>query len=279
MVANLNNTILVPTDFSEVCSNAANQAIDAAKLLNYKVVLLHVINSESLAYLQSENLPVNHIDVKLKTLALDLMRLGNINVEYLSREGSIFTTISEEASEIGANLTYLGTHGKTGIQRFIGSFALKVVISSPVPVVVVQKRPFDKGYKDIILPVTSETGTWEKAKWAVYIAKQFNAAIHILLIGDAGEKVKDTANQIATYLEKNQVSYSYKETEKHSQFAQQTIDYATSNNADLVMIMTDPDKGFINFILNSFDEEIIFNTSQIPVMCVNPRKLNYDFIA
>jgi len=279
MVANLKNTILVPTDFSEACSNSATQAIDAARLLNYKVVLLHVINSESLAYLQSENLSVNHIDLRLKALALNLMHLGGINVEYLSREGSIFTTISEVASEIGANLIYLGTHGKTGIQRFIGSFALKVVISSPVPVVVVQKRPFDKGYKDIILPVTSETGPWEKAKWAVYIAKQFNAAIHILLIGDAGEKVKDTANQIATHLEQNKVSYSYKESEKHSQFAQQTIDHATSNNADLIMIMTDPDKGFINFILNSFDEEIIFNTSQIPVMCVNPRKLNYEFIA
>lgn len=279
MVANLKNTILVPTDFSEACSNAANQAIEAAKLLNYKVVVLHVINSETLAYLQSENLPVSYIDLKLKTIAKDLMSLGGINVEYLSREGSIFNTISEVASEIGANLIYLGTHGKIGIQRFIGSFALKVVIGSPVPVVVVQKRPFDKGYKDIILPITSETGPWEKAKWAVYIARQFNAAIHILLIGDASEKVKDTANQIATYFEKNQVSYSYKETEKHSQFAQQTIDYATSNNADLIMIMTNPDKGFINFILNSFDEEIIFNTSQIPVMCVNPRKLNYDFIA
>ena len=279
MVANLKNTILVPTDFSEACSNAANQAIEAAKLLNYKVVVLHVINTETLTYLQSENLPVSHIDIKLKTLAQDLMSLGSINVEYLSREGSIFKTISEVASEIGANLIYLGTHGKIGIQRFIGSFALKVVISSPVPVVVVQKRPFDKGYKDIILPITSETGPWEKSKWAVYISRQFNAAIHILLIGNASERVKDTANQIAAYFEKNNVSYSYKEAEKHSQFAQQTIDYATSNNADLIMIMTDPDKGFINFILDSFDEEIIFNTSQIPVMCVNPRKLNYDFIA
>jgi len=279
MVANLKNTILVPTDFSEACSNAANQAIEAAKLLNYKVVVLHVINTETLTYLQSENLPVSHIDIKLKILAQDLMSLGSINVEYLSREGSIFKTISEVASEIGANLIYLGTHGKIGIQRFIGSFALKVVISSPVPVVVVQKRPFDKGYKDIILPITSETGPWEKSKWAVYISRQFNAAIHILLIGNASERVKDTANQIAAYFEKNNVSYSYKEAEKHSQFAQQTIDYATSNNADLIMIMTDPDKGFINFILDSFDEEIIFNTSQIPVMCVNPRKLNYDFIA
>jgi len=68
-------------------------------------------------------------------------------------------------------------------------------------------------------------------------------------------------------------------SEACSNAANQTIDYAISNNADLIMIMTDPDKGFINFIINSFDEEIIFNTSQIPVMCVNPRKLNYDFIA
>ena len=279
MIANLKNIVLVPTDFSEACSNAAHQAIDAAKLLNYKVVILHVINSETLAYLQSESLPVNHIDIRLKNMAEDLMSIGGIQVEYLSREGSIFTTISVVANEIGANLIYLGTHGKTGIQRFIGSFALKVVISSPVPVVVVQKRPFDKGYKDIILPITSETGPWEKAKWAVYIARQFNATIHVLLIADASEKVKNTANQIASYFEKNLISYSYKESVKHSQFAQQTIDYASSNNADLIMIMTNPDKGFINFLLDSFDEEIIFNTSQIPVMCVNPRKLNYDFIA
>jgi len=279
MVANLKDIVLVPTDFSEVCTNAANQAIEAAKNLNYKVVLLHVINSETLEYLQSENLAVTIIDRKLKDLADDLMSLGSIKVEYLSREGSIFNTISEVAEEIGANLVYLGTHGKIGIQRFIGSFALKVVISSSVPVVVVQKRPFDKGYKDIILPITSETGPWEKAKWAVFIARQFNATIHILLIGDASEAVKDTANQISTYFEKNFVSYSYKETDKHTHFAKQTIDYATSNNADLIMIMTNPDKGFINFLLDSFDEEIIFNTSQIPVMCVNPRKLNYDLIA
>jgi len=279
MVANLKNIVLVPTDFSEACTNAAKQAIDAAKLLNYKVVLLHVINSESLAYQQSENTLQHDIDTKLKALTNDLMSLGGVIVEYISREGTIFTTIGEIATEIGANLVFLGTHGKVGIQRFIGSFALKVVISSPVPVVVVQKRPFDKGYKDIVYPVTNGSGSWEKAKWAVYISRQFNATIHLLLIGDASEAVKNNANQIATYFEKNDVSYSYKETEKHSHFAKQTIDYATSNNADLIMLMTNPDKGYINFLLDSFDEEIIFNTSQIPVMCVNPRKLNYDLIA
>jgi hypothetical protein len=44
------------------------------------------------------------------------------------------------------------------------------------------------------------------------------------------------------------------------------------------MIMTNPDKGFGKFLLGSYDEDIIFNTSQIPVMCINPRKFNYELL-
>ena len=56
MDTTMNDIILVPTDFSEVCSNAASQAAEAAKLLNMKVVLLHIINSETKAFLKNENL-------------------------------------------------------------------------------------------------------------------------------------------------------------------------------------------------------------------------------
>ena len=66
MVANFKNIVLVPTDFSEVCANAASQAIDTAKLLNFKVVLLHVVNSETKAYLKEENLPRNPSCTDLK---------------------------------------------------------------------------------------------------------------------------------------------------------------------------------------------------------------------
>src|ERR1035437_6289450 len=166
MVANFNKIVLVPTEFSEVCNNAASQAVDTAKLLNYKVVLLHVVDNDTKAYLKDEKLPAEAIDKMLSDLANELHVQGGVTVEYLSREGSIFTTISEVANEIGANLVYLGTHGKTGIQRFTGSFALKVVVSSEVPVVVVQKRPYTTQYKDIVLPISTDLSTEEKAKWA-----------------------------------------------------------------------------------------------------------------
>jgi hypothetical protein len=44
------------------------------------------------------------------------------------------------------------------------------------------------------------------------------------------------------------------------------------------MIMTNPEKGFKSFLLGSYDEDIIFNTSQIPVMCINPRDFNWKKI-
>lgn len=49
----MNNIILVPTDFSELCMNALKQAVDLAYNLNYKVVLLHVINSDTVAYFKN----------------------------------------------------------------------------------------------------------------------------------------------------------------------------------------------------------------------------------
>ena len=42
-----NNIILVPTDFTPVGENAIAHAVKAGELLNFKVVILHVINRET----------------------------------------------------------------------------------------------------------------------------------------------------------------------------------------------------------------------------------------
>lgn len=270
--------ILVPTDFSEVCANAANQAAEAARWLNSKVVLLHVINNETKSYLKNENLPVSAIDEKLDEQAKALATTHGIEVGYITREGSIFTEIADVIKELEVSMVYLGTHGKVGLQRLTGSFALKVITSSEAPTVVVQKRPLANGYKKIVLPITSEAGPHEKTKWAVFIAKKFNATIHIYRTAEATDDVYKASKHLADYFAKNDVAFVERSAEKNSNFAKQVIDYATTNNADMIMIMTDPDKSFSSYFLGRYDEEIIFNPSQIPVMCVNPRRFNYEVL-
>ncbi len=272
----MNSIVLVPTDFTPVGDNAISQAAEAAKFLNYKVVILHVIDKTTKAQLKKENLDEVTINAKLDAIATELKENYGIEAEGLAREGSIFTTISDVAKDIGANILYLGTHGKVGMQHLTGSYALKVVTSSPAPVIVVQKRSFNEGYGHIVLPITSDSGPWEKTKWAAHIAKQFHSGIHIYQMG--GESIDEAVKQITEYFTKNEITYTIKVANKNTTFAKQVVDYATSNNADLIMIMTDPDQSLKRFILGSWDEQIIFNGSQIPVMCINPRKLNWQKI-
>ena len=274
MDAKMNNIILVPTDFSEVTENAMNQAVEAAKYLNYKVVLLHIIDKNSKAQLKKEGHDVAAIQKKLDGYAGDIRQRG-VEVEIIAKEGDIFYTIGEVARDIGASLMYMGTHGKVGLQKLTGSFALKVVTSSPVPVVVVQKRPFQQGYQKIVLPITSDAGPWEKTKWASFIAKNFDAEIHIIQLTTS--EIQEAVDIITNHFDKEDIHYKVTKSDG-SHFSKQVIDYATANLCDMVMIMTNPDKSFGKFILGSYDEEMMFNTSQIPVMCINPRKYNWEKI-
>ena len=274
----MKDIILVPTDFSEVCANAANQAAEAAALLGQKVTLLHIINSDTKAFLKSENFDPLLVNTKLDEIATDLKAKYGVEVDTLTREGSIFTEIAEVAKDLKVSMIFLGTHGKVGLQHLTGSYALKVITSSPAPTIVVQKRAFNHGYKNIVLPITSEAGPLEKTQWAVHVAKQFNSTIHIYLPSEANDAVLAASKQIEGYFEKNGVAFTERVSEKSSGFAKQVLDYSSAINADMIMIMTNPDKGFSSFFLGSYDEDIIFNAAQIPVMCINPRRFNYEIL-
>jgi nucleotide-binding universal stress UspA family protein len=276
MESMLKKIILVPTDFSEVCANAINQAAGAAKHLQYKVVLLHVIDKNTKSFLKNEGEGFDYVQKQLEKIAASLIADFGIEVDTVAKEGDIFTTISEVATDVDASMMYLGTHGKVGMQKLTGSYALKVVTSSPVPVVVVQKRQFDGPYREIVFPITSDSGLWEKTEWATHIAKQFKATIKIFQ--QAGEAIDKTVAGITGHFNKNDVKYTIDVAKKSSGFSSQVISFATTNNAGLILIMTNPEKGLGSFILGSYDEEMIFNTSQIPVMCVNPRDYNWKKI-
>ena len=276
MESMLKKIILVPTDFSEVCANAINQAAGAAKHLQYKLVLLHVIDKNTKSFLKNEGQSADYVDKQLESIAANVISEFGIEVDTVAREGDIFTTISEVATDVDASIMYLGTHGKVGMQKLTGSYALKVVTSSPVPVTVVQKRQFDGPYREIVFPITSDSGIWEKTEWAVHIAKQFKATIKIYQL--AGEAIDKAVAGISSHFHKNDVKYTIDVAPRSSGFSNQVIDFATSNNCDMILIMTNPEKGFTSFILGSYDEEMIFNTSQIPVMCVNPRDYNWKKI-
>ncbi|MFN8255150.1 MAG: universal stress protein [Bacteroidales bacterium] len=268
-----NNIILVPTDFSEVCENAVNHTLQIAKYIDFKVILLHVINDDTIAYLEKNGLTKESIETKLKEHTEKYRIEFGIQVDYVLKEGKLFKQVQKAVAEVGANMVVLGTHGKVGFQKITGSYALKVITKTLVPTIVVQKKALIEPYRNIVFPVTVETQDRQKVNWAIYIAKTFRSTVHIFPKRENEtfhkSKIMNVVKQIKTIFDKHNVKYVDKVSDEGAgNFAKQVIDYAVVNKADLIMTMVSTGS-FLPFF-DSADEQIIFNTSQIPVICINP---------
>ena len=285
MAQQLNDIVLVPTDFSETCQNAINHGVELAEYLEHKLVILHVINRESKSQLKKDKQEVSAITEKLNDIANDIRERSRISVETLTREGSIFDEIHQAASDTGAKLMVLGTHGKKGMQYLVGSYALKVVTKSPVPTIVVQKRSFDKGYKNIVFPINSFTEARQQVQWAMFIASTFGSRIHIFREQHTDTKLASKINivteQIKKAFKQKDILFSIEDAGKSGKFADQMLDYAVAEKADMIMIMTDADIFSPDFNAGAWDEKMMFNKAQVPVMCINPvmtGKVYYEYI-
>ena len=268
----LNNLILVPTDFSEVCKNAIDFAVKVGEMLKFDVCIYHVINKESEKLFDGENVK-ELVEKNLIALQEEFAAKTSLEIQYAYEEGSIFDLIHHKAQQIGANLIVLGTHGKKGMQRLFGSFALKVITRAQVPTLVVQKKPF-KSVKKFLFPVNSFTEARQKVNYAITIGKVFDAEMVIYK-----EKVKDSTDQnrleiitkqIVEAFKKEGIRYSVEVAESAGESAKLLISQAVEKNMDMIMIVTEPQVGSSHFSVGPWNEKIMFNEAQIPVLCINP---------
>ena len=272
------NIVLVPTDFTEVADYAAEHAAGICRLQESKLTLLHVINKETKSYLKKEKLTGSAIHERLEKKAKELAGKYNIDADYIVRTGSIFSEIGDVAKETAASMLTLGTHGKVGVQHIIGSYAMKVIVSSPAPVIVVQKRGFREGYKNIVLPIDDSTESKQKVKWAIHIAKKFNSQVRIFAMhssdGYRMAKIKGNLLQIRKFFTQNDIKHTFEIADKNGAFPKQILTYSQSIDADLILIMTNPDNIMPSFIIGKWEEQILYNESLIPVMAINPVELS-----
>jgi len=266
--------ILVPTDFSDVCLNAINYGAELAGSLGYSLIISHIIDKNSKRELKKGNLTFSSINKKLESISEKTSIKFNIPVSSIAREGTVFSTVSELTKETAASLLILGAHGKNNLkQKITGSYAKKLLITCPIPVIVIQKETkFNKKPENIVFPVSTTAEVRQKVKWAVIIAKAFNSKIHIFQlfqkIEEDKNKMQIVMDQIINEFDKNKISYICNIAKKDKSFSQQVIAYANENKADMINIMTTPDP--LNFKLSSYDDKMILNQYEIPVMCVNP---------
>jgi len=280
---NRQDIILVPFDFTEIANYAVDHAAGLAKKLGWKVHLVHIINKDTRELLNVYKVTDEIVNEKLRERAEEYSNKYQVPISFEAREGSIFTDIAKAAEDVQAKFAIMGTHGKSGLQHLFGSYAHKVITSSRVPFITVQKRWFGEGYKCVVVPIDDTLESRQKIKWTIFIAQMLDLTVYVkgLYIKDELYKAKLGAilNKVVEVLEKNNVRYEAEFVPESGNFVKQTLDFARKVNADLIMIMTSTEPSLVpNFIINPWDEQILLNDDMIPVMAINPRELNITVV-
>lgn len=258
--------LIVPWDFTEVAESALQHAIKVAKKLNNQITLIHVVKS------------LQKGEEALKELNKDIEKLNakyGIELHPLVLEGSLFHVISDYASENNVSMVVMGTHGIKGMQKFTGSYALKVIVGSKIPFIVVQEPPSKKEvFKDIVFPLDYRSEAKQKLQWALFLVKYFDVKINIIVptIKDKSLNTKLMGNVhfAEKILDKYDCDYELHKIEG-SNSAEESIAFAQKVDADMILIMTTKGIGITDYVLGAQEQYIIANTAKIPVMVVNPR--------
>lgn len=258
--------ILVPTDFTEVAHTAINHAVELAKTTHSSVVILHVVKNEA---------EISEISSKLEDeVKLAISIEGDVEVTSLIKVGNIFDDIGDAADEVKASMIVMGTHGASGWQKITGSNALKVITNSTVPFVVVQKQVMkESGYDSIVAPLDLHNETKQKLEAVADMAKYFNSEVHIVTPKETDEflmhKLNGNIAWAKRYLSEKGISNSTHIVKRKGDFVSQMLEIADEVDADLISIMNLQKNSLIG-MLSNYEQDIIMNESQIPVLCVNP---------
>jgi nucleotide-binding universal stress UspA family protein len=261
--------IVVPWDFTIVAEHALAHAVKISRMVGNEVCLLHIVDEKIKPAEEGEK------SATLSRVAEENGKKYNMHIAAHIEKGTIFSAISSFANDKDASLVVMGTHGMKGMQKLTGSWALKVIVKSKVPFIVVQDPPRDQErYHNIVFPVDFRGENKEKMKMAIFMGKYFDSKVHMLKTATSdkflAKKTAVNTGFAIKYLIQNNIEYEIHEVPK-ADIAQQTINFAQKINADLILIVTTKNITFADYMVGANEQYIIANSSKIPVCCVNPK--------
>ena len=143
--------LLLPTDGSSCAETAVDQAAQLATAFDATVEVVSVVDVNTVAS-QSELTNARQVVGELETQSetavervADRLREAGVTAETVVLQGTPATTIADRAEETGADLIVMGTHGRTGIGRFLlGSTTERLIRHAPTPVLSVRAPEADE---------------------------------------------------------------------------------------------------------------------------------------
>ena len=262
--------IVVPWDFTHVSDFALAHAVKIAVMKKYEIILLNIVASKT---------PIEAIEdarTKINKICEETSKNYKIVCKPIVKEGSVYSAISEYATQADTKLVVMGTHGRSRSQKIFGSKALRVLVGSDAPFIIVKSKPLQsEKISNVVFPIDFRWENKEKLQWAIFIAEAFHSKIHLFKSphndSSLQKKVNVNLNFATRFLKQYEIEYEIHTAPKKAKFSKETVNFAKSIDADLIIVMTTKHITVLDMIFGASEQKIIDNDAQIPVMCINPR--------
>lgn len=291
------DTILIPTDGSSHAVRAAKHGFHLAQAFDTSVHIINVVNTPSGAgRFELENLNeqfVTPLENEGKNAIETITGVADAHDSITTAiiRGKPFEAILEYADDHGADVIAMGTHGRTGLNRYIaGSVTERVVRLSEVPVLTVratERSQITGNYEEILIPTDGSELVSGAIDHGLAIAEQTGARIHAVNIVDIGDvafrpsfappmeiidqlesKGETITGRIATEA-RNRGLDAVTEVQEGMP-ASDILEYADENSIDLITMGTAGRTGLDRYLIGSTTERVIRH-ADMPVLAVNKR--------
>ena len=184
------NTILVPTDFSDLSGYAFETAVSIARKADAPIHLLHVIEVPD--YPEITDITVfrllgttnvlQEVENKLQDIATSDL-CSDLQVSWSVDYDTPYEKIIATATEDVFDLVVIGSHGRKGVNRLLlGSTARKVMRYAPCPVLTVREQFACFSPLDIVFLSDFGDNASQHFSWFRQFASLYGATLHLLKV-------------------------------------------------------------------------------------------------
>ena len=272
-------TIIIPTDFSPIATNALHYGIDMAQTINASVLLVHVYHvplviADVPVVVISEDELKNNAEEKLADLKKEVEHISSSKLKIYTEAlfGNVSGELENLCNRISPFAVVMGTVGASATERaFFGSNALSAIRHLTWPVICVppgkqfgsgiQKVGFACDFKGVVK--TTPTHVIKD------IVKEFNAELHILNVDYNDRHFKpetpEESLMLHTLLEDVKPLYHFIQ---HKDIEDGINEFAEKNNLDLLIAIPKKHKLLESLFKPSSTKQLVIQ-SHIPVMCIH----------
>lgn len=279
--------VLVPTGFSEQSFEALDQAISFTRTIGGKITLLAVLEADSglLSFLFNDQSKLEEAENKVMERlrgVIDGYR-ADIEISPLVRSGKVYDEIVQASEDLKADYIIMGTDGapKGFRKKVLGSNAYRVVSMANCPVITIGGNGQRFGIKHMMLPLDLQKETKQKVGLAVNLAQKFGATIHVVSAMDSSDEfivnhLKRNMTQVVRVLQEKGVKHDHTliKVLPDETVDRVLMDYAEKVQADIIVMMTQEERGITAHVVGSLAQKIIHH-SNVPVLSVRPHSTGF----